>query len=103
MLLFLINLCPFVQPFISIFMYIYVFPGTVIRATTIKLLDCEKEFVCNQCRQTFTVEADFEQYYSVCRPSKCPNEADCSNVSNFTVLAEQGGDENYLCSTPPQV
>ncbi|KAK2158616.1 hypothetical protein NP493_1781g00036 [Ridgeia piscesae] len=63
--------------------------GTVIRATTIKLLDCEKEFVCNQCRHAFTVEADFEQYYSVCRPSKCPNE-DCNNVSNFTVLAEQG-------------
>ncbi|KAI0217790.1 DNA helicase MCM9 [Lamellibrachia satsuma] len=49
--------------------------GTVIRATTIKLLDCEKEFVCNQCRHVFTVEADFEQYYSVCRPSRCPNES----------------------------
>ena len=35
-------------------------------------------------------QADFEQYYSVCRPSRCANQEDCSNTSNFSCLSDKG-------------
>ncbi len=47
------------------------FAGTVIRTTTIKVLEGEREFVCSRCGHSFTVEADFEQYYTIPRPSWC--------------------------------
>ena len=44
--------------------------GTVIRTTTVKMLECEREFVCTRCKHSFTVEADFEQYYLLPRPTR---------------------------------
>jgi len=47
------------------------YAGTVIRTATVKLLECEKEFLCSRCKQTFSVQADFEQYYIIPRPTRC--------------------------------
>ncbi|XP_067655195.1 DNA helicase MCM9-like [Haliotis asinina] len=62
--------------------------GTVIRATVVRILEYEKEFICTKCRTVFNVKADFEQFYSMVKPSKCTNEA--CNSMNFTTLSEQG-------------
>ena len=39
--------------------------GTVIRSTTVKMLEFEKEFMCNQCKKIFTVEVQILFYDSV--------------------------------------
>ncbi|XP_046559638.1 LOW QUALITY PROTEIN: DNA helicase MCM9-like [Haliotis rubra] len=62
--------------------------GTVIRATVVRILEYEKEFICTKCRTVFSVKADFEQFYSMVKPSKCTNEA--CNSMNFTTLSDQG-------------
>lgn len=68
--------------------------GTVIRTGQVKMLDLEKEFFCNQCKCIFSVEADFDQYYTVCRPSQCQNTQNCSNTSNFTPLSDKGAPQS---------
>ncbi|CAH1787204.1 unnamed protein product [Owenia fusiformis] len=66
--------------------------GTVIRTSQVRMLEYEKEFICNTCKHIFNVKADFDQYYSVCRPNKCPNTEDnCSNTSNFSPVVDAGG------------
>ena len=54
------------------------------------MLEYEREFMCNACKHVFSVPADFQQYYSVCRPDSCPNTTLCSNVANFTPVADKG-------------
>ena len=46
--------------------------GTVIRATTVKMLEYEREFLCTKCKHIFTVSADFEQCYALSPPARCP-------------------------------
>ena len=45
-----------------------IFLGTVIRTGAVKLLETEREYVCSRCKQSFTMEADFEQYYAIPKP-----------------------------------
>ncbi|XP_072020036.1 uncharacterized protein [Amphiura filiformis] len=61
--------------------------GTVIRATMVKLLEFEKDFMCSRCRHVFSAQADFEKYYSECRPDKCPNPEGCGSTK-FSCLSE---------------
>ncbi|XP_070543644.1 uncharacterized protein [Ptychodera flava] len=63
--------------------------GTVIRTSTVKLLEFEKEFICNKCKHVFTVQADFEQYYKECRPVQCTNPEQCNSVK-FMCLSDSG-------------
>lgn len=44
----------------------------VIRTTTVKMLEYEREFVCVKCKHVFTVRADFEQCYTLAPPTRCP-------------------------------
>ena len=44
--------------------------GTVIRTATVKLLETEREYICSRCKQSFTMEADFEQYYAIPKPAR---------------------------------
>ncbi|XP_078398313.1 DNA helicase MCM9 isoform X1 [Cetorhinus maximus] len=60
--------------------------GTVIRTGMVKVLDFEHEYMCNKCRHIFTVTADFEQHYAICRPTSCPNPEGCNSVK-FTCLS----------------
>nr|XP_056712611.1 DNA helicase MCM9 [Euleptes europaea] len=60
--------------------------GTVIRTSLVKVLEFERDYMCNKCKHVFVVKADFEQYYTFCRPSTCPSEEGC-NSSKFTCLS----------------
>ncbi|XP_068933059.1 DNA helicase MCM9 isoform X1 [Petaurus breviceps papuanus] len=60
--------------------------GTVIRTSMAKVLEYERDYMCNKCKHVFVVKADFEQYYTFCRPSSCPNKEGC-NSSKFTCLS----------------
>ncbi|XP_023231500.1 DNA helicase MCM9-like [Centruroides sculpturatus] len=59
--------------------------GTVIRSTSVKMLEYQKEYMCNKCKYSFTIDADIKQYYSMPKPTKCPNPEDCSSVK-FTSI-----------------
>ncbi|KAJ6655227.1 hypothetical protein lerEdw1_005571 [Lerista edwardsae] len=60
--------------------------GTVIRTSLVKVLEFERDYMCNKCKHVFVVKADFEQYYAFCRPSACPSEEGC-NSSKFSCLS----------------
>ncbi|XP_037699843.1 DNA helicase MCM9 isoform X2 [Choloepus didactylus] len=61
--------------------------GTVIRTSLVKVLEFERDYMCNKCKHVFVVKADFEQYYTFCRPSSCPNLESCDS-SKFTCLSD---------------
>ncbi|XP_056343442.1 DNA helicase MCM9 [Oenanthe melanoleuca] len=54
--------------------------GTVIRTSSVKVLEFERSYICNKCKHVFVVKADFEQYYAFCRPAACLNEEGCSST-----------------------
>ncbi|EPY78494.1 Temporarily Assigned Gene name family member-like protein, partial [Camelus ferus] len=60
--------------------------GTVIRTSLVKILEFERDYMCNKCKHVFVVKADFEQYYTLCQPSSCPSLESC-NSSKFTCLS----------------
>ncbi|XP_060094620.1 DNA helicase MCM9 [Heteronotia binoei] len=60
--------------------------GTIIRTSLVKVLEFERDYMCSKCKHVFVVKADFEQYYTFCRPSTCPSEEGC-NSSKFTCLS----------------
>ncbi|XP_008771231.1 DNA helicase MCM9 isoform X2 [Rattus norvegicus] len=61
--------------------------GTVIRTSLVKVLEFERDYMCNKCKYVFTVKADFEQYYTFSRPSSCPSSDTCDS-SKFTCLSD---------------
>ncbi|XP_023609948.1 DNA helicase MCM9 isoform X6 [Myotis lucifugus] len=61
--------------------------GTVIRTSLVKILEFERDYMCNKCKHVFVVKADFEQYYTFCRPSSCPSLESCDS-SKFTCLSD---------------
>ncbi|KAI1240985.1 DNA helicase MCM9, partial [Lamprotornis superbus] len=60
--------------------------GTVIRTSSVKVLEFERSYICNKCKHVFVVKADFEQYYAFCRPVACLNEEGC-NSTKFMCLS----------------
>ncbi|NXI82893.1 MCM9 helicase, partial [Rhipidura dahli] len=60
--------------------------GTVIRTSSVKVLEFERSYICNKCKHVFVVKADFEQYYAFCRPAACLNEEGC-NSTKFMCLS----------------
>ncbi|XP_042857902.1 DNA helicase MCM9-like [Penaeus japonicus] len=61
--------------------------GTVVRTTTAKMLEYQKEFICAKCKHVFTVKADHDQYYQLNKPGRCPNPDSCYSNS-FSILGE---------------
>ena len=51
--------------------------GTVIRTSVMRMMETEREFVCTKCRQTFSVSADFEQFYTIPKPTRYINSMVC--------------------------
>ncbi|KAH9495874.1 DNA helicase mcm9 [Bulinus truncatus] len=49
--------------------------GTVIRTTLIRVLEYERDYLCSKCRAVLVAKADFEQFYSLCKPNLCTNES----------------------------
>ena len=78
-------------------MYYYIFNlyfvGTVIRTSLAKLLEHEKEYMCNKCRHVFTVHADFSQHFTLCGPTTCPSEEGC-NSYKFTCNGQKSTDSS---------
>lgn len=68
--------------------------GTVIRTSVAKVLEYERDYMCTKCRHVFTVQADFEQFYTFVPPVACPNPDSC-NSYKFTCLS--GGSEPDAC------
>ncbi|NWV95575.1 MCM9 helicase, partial [Machaerirhynchus nigripectus] len=60
--------------------------GTVIRTSSVKVLEFERSYICNKCKHVFVVKADLEQYYAFCRPAACLNEEGC-NSTKFMCLS----------------
>ncbi|XP_028913129.1 DNA helicase MCM9 isoform X2 [Ornithorhynchus anatinus] len=60
--------------------------GTVIRTSLVKVLEFERDYMCNKCKHVFVIKADFEQHYTFCRPTSCPNPEGCGS-SKFTCLS----------------
>ncbi|KAL9967665.1 hypothetical protein ACROYT_G025945 [Oculina patagonica] len=69
--------------------------GTIIRVSTVKLLEYEKEYICARCKHVFGVQADFEQFYSIPKPTKCPSSKEC-NSNKFNCLSD-GASEPTSC------
>lgn len=61
--------------------------GTVIRTSNTKVLEFERDYMCNQCKYVFAVQADLEQFYSFKPPTSCPNEEGCGSFK-FTCLSD---------------
>ncbi|XP_063846582.1 DNA helicase MCM9-like [Scylla paramamosain] len=59
--------------------------GTVVRRTSAKMLEYQKEFMCAKCKHVFTVVADHDQYYQLNKPGRCPNPTECYSTY-FTML-----------------
>ncbi|XP_076053168.1 DNA helicase MCM9-like isoform X2 [Oratosquilla oratoria] len=57
------------------------FFGTIVRTTAPKMLEYKKDMICTKCRHVFTIKADYDQYYQLARPSRCPNPEDCHSVN----------------------
>ncbi|XP_041662029.1 DNA helicase MCM9 [Cheilinus undulatus] len=68
--------------------------GTVIRTSVAKVLEYERDYMCNKCRHVFTVQADFDQFYTFVPPVSCPN-PDICNSFKFTCLTD--GSEPGAC------
>ncbi|XP_042611876.1 DNA helicase MCM9-like [Cyprinus carpio] len=60
--------------------------GTVIRTSVTKVLEFERDYMCNKCRHVFSVQASFEQFYTFTPPTSCPSEDGC-NSFKFTCLS----------------
>ncbi|XP_046846241.1 DNA helicase MCM9-like [Xenia sp. Carnegie-2017] len=63
------------------------FTGTVVRVTSAKLVEWEKEFKCVKCKFVFKEKGDFEKNYSVNKPTHCPATDGCSS-NKFTLLSK---------------
>ncbi|XP_026196431.1 DNA helicase MCM9 isoform X2 [Anabas testudineus] len=68
--------------------------GTVIRSSVAKVLEYERDYMCAKCRHVFTVQADFDQFYTFIPPVTCPNPDSC-NSYKFSCLS--GGSEPAVC------
>lgn len=62
--------------------------GTLIRSGMLKVLEFQREFLCPKCKKAFNVEADFNQYYTITKPTKC--KTDGCKSSKFTATNSAG-------------
>ncbi|XP_076818808.1 uncharacterized protein LOC143464739 isoform X1 [Clavelina lepadiformis] len=64
--------------------------GTVIRTSSAKILEFKKEYMCNRCKNVFSLQADFQLHYAVPTPQTCPVTTDCTG-KKFVVVAGNDG------------
>nr|XP_039262957.1 DNA helicase MCM9-like isoform X1 [Styela clava] len=70
--------------------------GTVIRTSSVKLLEYEKELICAKCQNTFILKAEFEQHYSIPTPSRCPVTHMCTS-KKFIVSPGESATSGRKC------
>ena len=66
--------------------------GTVVKATMPRMLDFAKLFSCSKCQHQFLVQGDYEQYYRLDKPTRCPNPIHCDGFKFNTVSEETNVD-----------
>lgn len=59
-----------------------------------QVLEYERDYMCTKCRHVFTVQADFDQFYTFAQLVACPNPDGC-NSYKFSCLSE--GSEPAAC------
>lgn len=59
--------------------------GTVIKTGSVTMVETEKTFRCGKCGGVFKVRAEFETFYRIERPGKCPD-PDCSSWTPLTPI-----------------
>ncbi|KAJ3606434.1 hypothetical protein NHX12_025955, partial [Muraenolepis orangiensis] len=69
-------------------------PNVGVINPLIKVLEYERDYMCAKCRQVFTVNADFDQFYTFVPPTACPNLEGC-NSCKFSCLSQ--GSEPSVC------
>ena len=62
--------------------------GTVIRSSMVRMIEYQREYRCAKCGEEFIVKADYEQYYGILAPTKCPKMS-CKSTS-FKKTEESG-------------
>nr|XP_047132529.1 DNA helicase MCM9 [Hydra vulgaris] len=68
--------------------------GTVIRCTLTKLLEYQRQYICNKCHHVFDLSAEFEQNYTIPLPTLCPSPESC-NSKKFTALTKTKKCKDY--------
>uniref|UniRef100_T1IPA6 DNA helicase MCM9 n=1 Tax=Strigamia maritima TaxID=126957 RepID=T1IPA6_STRMM len=58
--------------------------GIVVRASGVRILEFEKEYLCNKCKSKFTLKACIEESYKSPAPTTCPDRK-CTSTK-FTLL-----------------
>lgn len=53
--------------------------ANVVRMSKTRLLEIKRDFVCNRCKQTIPLDADYELMYSFDVPAQCPT-AGCNGA-----------------------
>lgn len=69
-------------------------PTFCVFSDPMQILEYERDYMCTKCRHVFTVQADFEQFYTFVQVATCPNPDGC-NSFKFTCLS--GGAEPAVC------
>ena len=67
-----------------------VMEGTVIRTSSAKILEYKKEYMCTNCKNVFSLQADFQLHYAVPTPTSCPVSYECSG-KKFVVMTGNDG------------
>lgn len=60
---------------------------TVTRVGAIQVVQLERAFICTKCGFEITVEADFNQFYSISQPRRCTNPAEKCPSTTFNVVS----------------
>ncbi|KAL5110832.1 DNA helicase MCM9 [Taenia crassiceps] len=61
---------------------------TVTRVGAIQVVQLERSYSCSKCGHTVKVEADFNQFYALSPPRRCPNLSDRCVSTAFNVVVE---------------
>lgn len=59
--------------------------GTVVRMTSVKMLECQRQYICTKCKYLLTVTAEYELYNAIIPPKKCTNPEDCKGANIITL------------------
>ncbi|EUB54247.1 DNA replication licensing factor MCM9 [Echinococcus granulosus] len=63
---------------------------TVTRVGAIQVVELERSYSCSKCGHTVKAEADFNQFYTISPPRRCPNFAVKCNSTSFNVVVKGG-------------
>ncbi|RZC35570.1 DNA helicase MCM9 [Asbolus verrucosus] len=62
--------------------------GTVVRMTSMKMLEYQRQYICAKCKYVMVITAEYERKNIIVSPKKCGNPEDCpgTNIINMGEL-----------------